>query len=380
LPFECRDTINELGEESGLQLSIRYKSQSYLFRLSADDSHVESSLEIPDGVFAAVLTAKQYLSCIQVSEEALNTKEMHDLSDFIEERVKIPVNLRGHISQVYGGNLKGLSAYIFERLLPVEIRRALESLPESSPLTLDMDEKSSSIPWELAHDGRNSLHMKFSCARTPATRPQENMKNPSQQKLVIVANPTGDLPGASEEANYIISQLMGLQQIRMARFGYEITRRAFLDLLKGGQCNILHYSGHSSESQDNNQESYLLLRDGPCYARDIQKVLSENAPSVVFVDSCLSAARIQYGTTSIASSFLNAGVKNYVGALWPVSDRGAAMLASDFYRLMIYGNTIGEALRKARLASFAKWQYNDVVWSSYILFGDPTTHLFAKPN
>jgi CHAT domain-containing protein len=223
--------------------------------------------------------------------------------------------------------------------------------------------------------------MKLNCARTLETpRTQERPDEPSQQKLVIVANPTGDLPGASAEANYIISQLMSMRQVRIARFGQELTKKTFLDLLKGTQCNILHYSGHSKESQESQEESYLLLRDGPCHARDIQTALSENPPFIVFVDSCLSASRLQYGTTSIASSFLKAGVKNYVGALWPVSDSGAAMFASDFYRLVIYGNSIGEALRRARLASFSKWQYNDVVWSSYVLYGDPTARLFARHN
>jgi CHAT domain-containing protein len=316
---------------------------------------------------------------LPVSKEANSTKEMHAFYEFLNERVKIPVNLQGHASQMRGGLLRGYATYIYEKLLPFEIRQGLESLPESSALTIDLDEKSSPIPWELSNDGRKSLHMKFNCARTlKAPEAKGKSDSPSQQQLVIVANPTGDLPGASAEANYIVSQLMGMRQVRIARFGQELTKKAFLDLLKGIQCNILHYSGHSKESQESQEESYLLLRDGPCYARDVQTALSEKPPFIVFVDSCLSAARLQYGTTSIASSFLKAGVENYVGALWPVSDNGAAMLASDFYRLVIYGNPIGEALRKARLASFAKWQYNDVVWSSYILYGDPTVRLFGE--
>jgi CHAT domain len=363
------------------KLSIKYYNQRYLFNLRAGDLQVESSTEIQEGEYAAVLTAKQILSILPVSEEAVSSKEMDAFYEFIDERVKIPVNLQGHDSQVRGGLLRGYAAYIFEKLLPTDIKHGLESLPESNALTIDLDEKSSPIPWELANDGIKPLHMKFNCARTLKTpETKERPGEPRQQKLVIVANPTGDLPGASSEANYIISQLMGMRQVHIARFGQELTKRTFLDLLKGTQCTMLHYSGHSKESQESQQESYLLLRDGPCYARDIQTALTQNPLLIVFVDSCLSASRLQYGTTSIASSFFEAGVKNYVGALWPVSDNGAAMFASDFYRLVIYGNSIGEALRRARLASFSKWQYTDIVWSSYILYGDPTTRLFTGQN
>jgi len=270
--------------------------------------------------------------------------------------------------------MRGYGAYIWEKLFPPEIKFALGLLPEPSFLTLDIDDCIAALPWELAFDGQNFLHMKFACGRmldVPGRWPQKA----ADQRILIVANPTGDLPESLNEANYIIEQLRAITNLRISRFGYEITRMQFLELLRTGEFGILHYTGHSQESANEPEKSHLLFRDGPCYAHDIQTVSSVNMPWLVFANSCLSASTLRSGVTSLAGSFLRAGTSSYVGALWSVSDIGAAMLASDFYRLVLHGMTVGEALRKARVASFGKWGYHDPVWASFVLFGDPAARI-----
>jgi len=364
-------------EGQGPILSIRHKNSGYVFNLSGKYSQVESFLEISNDVFTAALFVKQALSGVYPNfDEAIKLNEVQNFFKFADERFPIPFYLQG-ISYP-GSVVRSYGAYIYEKMLPTDIKSALESLPESSSLILDLDERSAAIPWELASNGRNFLHLKFSCGRKPlASEVHVSSKAFGQWRLLIVANPTGDLPETLNEANYIISQLRDLQKLRIARFGYEITKKHFLDLIRNGEYHIIHYTGHSAEYTDS-EKSHLLFRDGPCYASDIQAVLSENSPLMVFANSCLSAHQLQSGTTSLADSFLNAGVTSYVGALWPVSDQGSAMVASDFYRLVLHGNTIGEALRKARLTSFGKWGYHDHVWSSFILFGDPQSRLFIN--
>ena len=50
------------------------------------------------------------------------------------------------------------------------------------------------------------------------------------------------------------------------------------------------------------------------------------------------------------------------------------MLASEFYKHFLAGETVGEALRKARL-HLKTTRSKDINWMAFILYGDPTLKL-----
>jgi len=350
-------------------LSIRGKHGGYEFKLRGVSESISSIMEIDSNVISAVKLAKGFFF-LGVPLGATDKGLLEEIGRMIRERIQREDILASQLS----GQMRGYGAYIWEKLFPPEIKFALGLLPESSFLTLDIDEGIATLPWELAFDGQNFLHMKFACGRMFDVRGRRPQKA-ADQRILIVANPTGDLPESLNEANYIIEQLRAITNLRISRFGYEITRMKFLELLGTGGFGILHYTGHSQESANEPEKSHLLFRDGPCYARDIEKVSSDGMPWLVFANSCLSGYTLRSGVTSLAGSFLRAGTSSYVGALWPISDLGSAMLSSDFYRLVLHGMTVGEALRKARVNSFTKWGYHDPVWASFVLFSDPTAKL-----
>jgi CHAT domain-containing protein len=268
---------------------------------------------------------------------------------------------------------------MYQTLIPEEIRDALRVLPTATLLTVETDGRLGSLPWELSFDGSMFLCLKFACGRPLGMRRLPPGDRRDILKLLIIADPTGDLPGTQAETNYIMGQLRGFPQLRMTRFGTEIRKRRFLELFSSGKYDLIHYSGHSQCHPTDPRKNQLTFLDGACYGYEIEGAESQSPPALMFANSCQSAGTSagthETGLASIAGSFLRAGVAACIGALWVVMDMSSGMLASDFYRSMLYGSPIGEALRRARSNSFRKWGYTDDAWASFILYGDPDTIL-----
>ena len=73
----------------------------------------------------------------------------------------------------------------------------------------------------------------------------------------------------------------------------------------------------------------------------------------------------------LASSFILGGALGLIGTLWPIFDEGAAEFASTFYESLLAGQSLGEAMRLARLR-VRESRPHDVTWASFVLYGDPT--------
>ena len=121
--------------------------------------------------------------------------------------------------------------------------------------------------------------------------------------------------------------------------------------------------------------------DDNCYGWEIENLEINNPPLLVFSNSCQSAEdsldNNETGNTSLAGSYLKAGAGSCIAAIWYVSDLGSSNFAADFYRYLLFGSTVGEAVLKARQSVFKRWGYQDFIWGSYILFGDPEMRIIT---
>ena len=83
---------------------------------------------------------------------------------------------------------------------------------------------------------------------------------------------------------------------------------------------------------------------------------------------------LQVPAEGLASAFICGGAVGCIGSLWPVYDDPAAEFAVAFYRWILEGYAIGEAMRNARVES-KKAYANQVTWASFVLCGDPRFQL-----
>ena len=81
----------------------------------------------------------------------------------------------------------------------------------------------------------------------------------------------------------------------------------------------------------------------------------------------------------LANAFVLAGVKHYVGTFWEILDEPSRRFALEFYRQVLLGLSVGEAMREARLSLIREYGEETIVWGSYLLYGDPTFNYMDQP-
>jgi CHAT domain-containing protein len=195
-------------------------------------------------------------------------------------------------------------------------------------------------------------------------------------QALIVGNPTGDLPGAGDEAWAIYRRFYPgatyLGQTRdpagdrrwVTADGGAGTAAEVLGTLTGATsgCPVLHLAGHCVAEPDRPARSRILLardhqatrhRDGALPVAD----LLERDPSSplpvgrVFLAACTShlSGEDYDEAFSVATAFLAAGARTVFGSLWEVPDDSTSLL---MFMLHHYLNTTGcppaQALHLAR--------------------------------
>ncbi|MEI8013182.1 MAG: CHAT domain-containing protein, partial [Candidatus Omnitrophota bacterium] len=193
-------------------------------------------------------------------------------------------------------------------------------------------------------------------------------------KMLVLADPCGDLSGAQKEAKVIRAELDKNGQVVVTTKTANIT----LDFVKKHirDYDVLHYAGHADHGQSHDI-SGLRLADGCFSVNDIIKLgVTAPLPALIFCNACQSAHDnsddMSRGIFGIANAFLTSGVRHYVGCLWKIPDRESVTAAQLFYRSVFSGTTVGEALRLTRLELIRQYGWSSLVWASYVLYGDPS--------
>ena len=276
--------------------------------------------------------------------------------------------------------LKKDCSLLWDLLLTPQAREALKS-SQRRALCLQLDEELAFIPWELLYDGSQFLCNRFDLGRLVSTRlgaaPSAREPRPAC-RMLILADPVGDLPWAYKE---------GLDIRR--RFDRD-RRRVLIDFRSAGitplsvkaalrEYDIVHFCGHCEYDTRDPAKSGWVLEGGMLTTREVLAMSAgEQLPLLVFSNACFSAAEdFQKKTYSIASAFLFAGVRHYIGSALRVEDNSGLVFAREFYSLLLKGRPVGECVRRARLllqekAGAVPGATPSALWGSYILYGDPT--------
>lgn len=284
-------------------------------------------------------------------------------------------------------HLRQLGEKLYGTLIPLEIKQFMTET-QSGSLILEIDQSLIYIPWELLHDGEDFLCLKYAMGKVlPGTakkpsRCQSFHQQPIQ--MLVVADPRGSLPAAKNEAAAIqdatkpVREAGGLiVDIRSAEATCEFFKSSF------AQYDIFHYAGHSKFDPENPSTSALLLADSDFEVASLLQLTNErSAPLLAFANACQTSPRKNglseeelYG---FASGFLYSGVSHYIGSTLDLYDRSSAYFAEDFYKYILRGCSVGEALQGARLESISRYGEELLTWSSYSLFGDPEVRYFAE--
>jgi tetratricopeptide (TPR) repeat protein len=288
-------------------------------------------------------------------------------------------------------SLQKIGQLFWDHLLSRSIKEKLKS-SQLSALTLSLDEELIHIPWELIFDGSDFLCLKFSLGRLVRSKGDSTSLQyrdlSDSLKMLILADPNADLKSAYIEGLNIKNQFN--HKIRKLRVDFKSTN---IDrhYVKKNICDydIVHFAGHCEFDKLGAKDSGWVLSDGIFKVEDILKMgQSSSLPALVFSNSCHSAqvspalidSEYQRANYGLASAFLFAGVRHYIGSIRKIEDNASLVFAREFYTKLISGENLGESLRLSKLKLVQEYGLASLHWVNYLLYGDPGFIFFKLPR
>ena len=294
---------------------------------------------------------------------------------------------------------------LYTYLVPEDFHSMIDS---GKPLKLILDRSTASYPWEMAcfRSAHNPNHVsslgvdlrvtrqfRTLLSSAPGVKPVLNRN----LKVLIIADPAREtdyqLPGARREGREVASVFRNFPAKQHGIF-VEVEEHIgpdqcdpveILALLLSGAFDIVHYAGHGDYDKDNPAGSgWIFGKDCVLSAREIFR--ARKVPRLVFANACfsavttqgqaLSADELSKGLASIAQAFFERGVSNYIGSGWPVNDEQATKLARTFYKELLTGKPICDALDLGRR------EINDFgnTWGAYQHYGNPNDVVVIKAD
>jgi hypothetical protein len=258
-------------------------------------------------------------------------------------------------------------------------------LTSRSKVVVVHDVPSSRIPFELMCSSTSVLpvtgagmNRRLAVPGVPvehlfARPPKESLLN-----VLLVIDPTSDLPGAATEGDAVAAILdQRKDRIKLTVLpNVKATKAALLAAFP--VTDVLHYCGHAFFDGPGENESGLLLADGQQLT--LADLRGAATPRVAIVNACEAGrvrGKVSNEAASFAEFFLRGGVESYVGTFWKVSDAAAQTFAHEVYVHLAEGRTLDQAVTAGR-KKLHEMQLPD--WANYILYGDGHFRLVAQAS
>jgi hypothetical protein len=265
-------------------------------------------------------------------------------------------------------------------------------------LSVVHDAAASRVPWEALNLRgwfpalERGMSRRYATADLVPARFDAERREQRELGVLLIANPTGDLPGADAERDRIAHLLGRGKNVRLTEVsGTAATLARITAEFESGRYDVIHYAGHASFDAQRPGDGGLALADGELTGAHLSAL--GRLPPVVVFNACESArlrrrstrrsgargraptlrARSIARNLTLAETLLRAGLAHYVGTHWPVEDASATAFASAFYAHLLHGS-IGSALVKARRAVHARHSPD---WADYVHYGDAEFRLKA---
>lgn len=237
---------------------------------------------------------------------------------------------------------------------PIEEKLRSLNLPEGCPLTLLPSGGLGLLPLHaatLADDPSRAFLDLHPVTIAPSIAAIQHAAGSRREgKVVVVADPTGDLPYAAVEGA-LVASCFGSRGAEVLA-GPAATSAAMLERISKARPSHLHLACHGDYGWADPGLSRLHLAQDALAIADVEQVLAYSGVTSVMLSACESGVS-ELGSTmeeylGWPTAFLQAGVATVVSTLWRIPDAGAALLAAEFYRRHLAGAPSAEALRQAQ--------------------------------
>ncbi len=363
----------------------RVKPPSKILQLEITREEDRLKISAYEQAAGEVNTIRRYEE-IPVSIEKIGTR----CREVIETLNK--VNRRGRMTREVLVRLREIGQVFADELFTLDVKEKVKETG-ADHLILNLDDQLVHVPWELLHDGSQFLCQRFNMGRLVKTRQTvqviRNRVLARPLKMLVLADPRGDLKGAYDEGTEIRNEIDKIDKNEKANDFINVSLHSdniTPDYIKQKIRNFdfVHFAGHSDYNTQDPAKSGWRLSSGTMEAREIVKMAGTAAmPALIFSNACQSARTEEWNIKEhfqdeifgLANAFILAGVKHYVGTFWEILDEPSRRFALEFYRnLFSEEMSVGESIRRARKALIGEYGEESIVWASYLLYGDPTSN------
>jgi len=313
----------------------------------------------------------------------------HWRQDFHEAEVRAAH--RAMLAVVAAGQARGesssdaaflkLAAQLTRLLLPPELAARL-AVPDAGALTFLLDPSLLDLPWESLVPGDSPLGLAREVSRQPLLTNTPRAAASRGRRILIVANPTSDLPAAhasAEELLHALTHEYGLKNVTFVAGPRATLLRVAAELERH---DVALFVGHAGHEQDNPSRSGWCLADGIMTADRFSSL--QSVPALVIASACSSARetsqpdglRLSEESAGAAVSLMLAGAEQFVGTLWPVPAVSGTAFGVVLLRGMLDGRCSADAMLHARRTlreTSAPWE----VCTGFVHYGRPEWRLHS---
>lgn len=337
---------------------------------------------VPDHLRVGITRAGADLKVTVIGHGAFDVSTTHafpaEIVDRISGRLRTALGQRD--ARRRAALLEAIGGQLWKLLLGWR-ELGMEELIAGSPdgrVVFRLDDATVQLPWELARVGGEFLaHGKEfarqleigAYGRPPAVAPPVG-----PLRVLVIGDPTGDLPAARREARAVAAMLRRERGARAKLLQGSVGYQDVSAALDAERYDVLHYAGHARFDAARANASGLLLADGTLIAEDLRT--RTHLPRLVFANGCSSARTGEpfegtQPTLGMVPGVLAAGVDAFIGSMWAVDDTAAATFATAFYRTLTAGAGVGQAVRAARCEVIDRHGLGEPAWAGYALYGSP---------
>jgi CHAT domain-containing protein len=196
----------------------------------------------------------------------------------------------------------------------------------------------------------------------------------------------GNLPGSKDEIVAASDAIRSKGNTLL--IGAAATEAAFKNA-RLTERSIIHLAVHGIENQQRPDQAALLLLSDPGQGEDGILQASEivqlrTSADVIVLSACDTAlGRLQgaEGIANLARAFLLSGARSVVATLWAIDDTWSLSLMKEFYKNLVAGKSVTDALTAAKREIIRLYGLKAVpyYWAGFTLEGVGDTSVIAKP-
>jgi CHAT domain-containing protein len=268
-----------------------------------------------------------------------------------------------------------ISQKLYDWLIrPAELDQAFKT---TKTLVFVLDGKLRNIPMAALYDGEKYLIEKYAVTLSPGLQLLSSTSLQKSQLTALVAGISESrdgfsaLPAVEKEVRKIASTVGSLPLINQS-----FTSSALADRVKNDKANVVHLATHGQFSS-RLEDTFLLTWDGRVNVKELSELLKNregnaNAINLLVLSACDTATGDDRAVLGLAGLAVKSGARSTIASLWPVRDKAAARLMSQFYDNLKQPNmSKAEALRQAQIQLIHKSDFDHpFFWSAFVLVGN----------